>query len=130
MKHNLIGVILLSFTALFLTGCPHQASVYNVHNASIVLGSNYDLDDVKKAIVRAGGALGWSMEAVEPGRIVATLHLRRHMAQVDIPYSTSSYSILYRDSEQLHYSEEKIHSNYNGWIQRLELGINNQLTLL
>ena len=132
MKHNhsLIGVFLVSLAALFISGCPHQAAVYNVHDASVVVGSSHDLDDVKKAIIRAGAALGWNMKPVEPGKILGTLHLRSHMAQVDIPYSKSSYSILYKNSDNLNYDGGKIHSNYNGWIKNLDRGIKNQLNLL
>jgi hypothetical protein len=70
------------------------------------------------------------MKAVEPGKILGTLYLRSHMAQVDIPYSKSSYSILYKNSDKLNYNEGKIHSNYNGWIQNLDRGIKTQLSLL
>lgn len=132
MKHNhsLVGAFLVSVAALFISGCPHQAAVYNVHDASVMVGSEHDLGDIKKAIVHAGAALGWSMKPVEPGKIIGTLHLRTHMAQVDIPYSKSSYSILYKDSDNLKFDGEKIHSNYNGWIQNLDRGIQNQLNLL
>lgn len=130
MKHNLISVILVSLAALFLSGCPHQAVVYNVDNVSIVVDGDHSLDDIKKAIIRAGGALGWSMKPVEPGKILGTLHLRSHMAQVNIPYSKSSYSISYKDSVDLNYDGEKIHSNYNGWIMNLDRGIRNQLSML
>lgn len=130
MKYNRVGIILVFMSTLFLYGCPHQAAVYNVQNEPVVVGGQHSLEDVAKAIVRAGSALGWSMKMVEPGKIVGTLHLRKHMAKVEIPYTKSSYSILYVDSDKLNYDGEKIHSNYNGWIQNLNRGINNQLTLL
>jgi hypothetical protein len=130
MKRNLIGAILVGLATLFLAGCPHQAAVYNVNSAPVVVGSGHGLDDVKKAIFRAGSALGWNMKAVEPGKILGTLYLRSHMAQVDIPYSKSSYSILYKNSDKLNYKDGKIHSNYNGWIQNLDRSIKTQLSLL
>jgi hypothetical protein len=131
MNRTMLGAILVSAATLFVAGCPHQAVVHNVENASFVVGTpSYSEDDVKKAIVRAGAALGWSMQETEPGQIVGTLYLRSHMAQVDIPYSKSSYSILYKDSSNLNYDGTKIHSNYNGWIQNLDRGIKNQLNLL
>ena len=133
MKRNLIGVLFLSILALLLTGCPHQATVYNVENASVVvggMGDSFTEDDVKKAIIRAGAALGWNMKVEKPGKILGTLYLRSHMAQVDIPYSERSYSIIYKTSKNLDYKDGKIHSNYNGWIQNLDRGIKNQLSLL
>jgi hypothetical protein len=49
---------------------------------------------------------------------------------VDIRYDTSSYDITYRDSHNLDYDGEKIHSNYNGWIQNLDDAIQNELMTL
>jgi hypothetical protein len=131
MKYNLVGILLVCMSTLFLYGCPHQAAVFNVADEPVVvMGSEHSLEDVKKAIVRAGSALGWNMKMVEPGKIIGTLHLRKHMAKVEIPFTRSSYSILYMDSDKLNYDGKMIHSNYNGWIQNLNRGINNQLNLL
>ena len=52
------------------------------------------------------------------------------MAQVEIPYDRVTYSILYRDSNNLDYDGVNIHSNYNGWVQRLSAEINAQLSKL
>ena len=131
MNRNLIGVVLISSMTLFIAGCPHHATLYNVNDAPVVVGKkDYSMDEVKLAIVRAGAALGWNMQEVEPGKILGTLHLRSHMAQVDIPYSTNSYSIVYKDSDNLNYDGSKIHSNYNGWIQNLDRGIKTQLSII
>lgn len=131
MKFNLPGLFLVGLSTLFLYGCPQQATVHNVHKEPIVvMGSGHSQADVQQAIIRAGSALGWEMKLIEPGKIMATLHLRRHMAEVTIPFSKSSYSILYHGSTKLNYDGEKIHSNYNGWVQNLNLGINNQLNLM
>lgn len=65
-----------------------------------------------------------------PGKISGTLKLRRHVAVVDIPYDTQSYSIKYVDSTELNYADGNIHKNYNGWIQNLEKGIRAQLMAL
>jgi hypothetical protein len=83
------------------------------------------IDDVGKAIQNGGNSLGWAMEQKYEGLIIGTLNIRTHMAQVKIPYSSTSYSIIYKDSTNLKYDAEKktIHSNYDGWIQNL----NNQI---
>jgi hypothetical protein len=131
MKQKLVSIILISAATVFIAGCPHQALVYNVENTTVIAGEeNYTLEDVEKAIIRAGAALGWDMEPVGPGRIEGTLFLRSHMAKVDIPYTKESYSILYKDSSNLRYDGEKIHSNYNGWIQNLDRGIKAQMNTL
>jgi hypothetical protein len=90
----------------------------------------YSMKDIKNAIMRAGAGLGWNIREVAPGRLEGTLHLRTHMAQVDIPYSKDNYSIIYKASDNLRYDGEKIHSNYNGWIQNLDKAIKSQIILL
>ncbi len=111
----------------FLTRPP----VYNVEEATVVANvSNVSAEDVRKSIIRAGGTLGWNIKDVKPGLLEGTLHLRTHMAKVEIPYSTKSYSILYKDSTNLKYDGTKIHSNYNGWIQNLQKAIEVQLDTL
>lgn len=122
---TLIGIL-----ALALVGCKSNP-VYNVEGAPISTStSGYNLRDVRDAIQQAGVSLGWQMKDVKPGLIVGTLVIRDHMAQVDIPYNRTSYSIIYRDSQNLNYDGVNIHSNYNGWIQRLNGAINAQLSRL
>jgi len=131
MKYPLFGVFLVGVATLFLAGCPHQALVYNVRDAPVLANvDNYSADDIRKAIIRAGAGLGWNITEVEPGRLEGTLYLRKHMAQVDIPYSKDSYGIEYKASDNLRYDGEKIHSNYNGWIQNLDKAIKTQISLL
>lgn len=86
------------------------------------------MEDIKRAIVTAGASLGWQMKETSPGNIEATLILRKHMAKVDIPYSKTGYSIIYKDSMELFYDGTSIHTNYNGWIQNLDRAIKNSLS--
>jgi hypothetical protein len=88
------------------------------------------MEEVQKAIIGAGAALTWQMAIVQPGEIVGTLNVRSHQAVVSIPYSTKSYSILYKDSINLKYDAKKqtIHENYLSWIQRLDNAIRSRLT--
>lgn len=131
MNRKLIAGLAVAVVTLALAGCPQQAVVYNVENAAVVANvNNVSADTVRKAIIRAGSGLGWSITDVEPGLLSGTLHLRSHVAKVDIPYSDKSYSIIYKDSTNLRYDGTKIHSNYNGWIQNLEKAIRVQLTTL
>ena len=121
---------LIGLLALALVGCKSNP-VYNIEGAPISAStSGYSLRDVRDAIQQAGVSLGWQMKDVQPGLIVGTLVVRDHMAQVEIPYNRTSYSILYRDSQNLNYDGVSIHSNYNGWIQRLNGAINAQLSRL
>ena len=123
-------LILLACLALVLVGC-RSNPVYNVTDMSFTTTTgNYSTNDVRNAILQAGTAQGWQMQAVRPGLISGTLNIRNHMAQVDIPYDRSRYSILYRDSDNLKYDGSNIHSNYNGWVQNLRNAINTRLSTL
>ncbi|MEZ2742255.1 hypothetical protein ACBP93_06405 [Paenalcaligenes hominis] len=121
-------VILLALVAS-LAGC--AAPIMNVENAPVTSVSNHNLSasQVRDAIVRAGAGLGWQMKDVAPNLLQGTLHLRTHVAVVDIPYSAKEYSILYKSSVNLNAADGKIHKNYNGWITNLKNGINNQLAI-
>jgi hypothetical protein len=80
---------------------------------------------VQQAIIAAGAGLGWVMKVKRPGLIVGTLSVRSHLAEVEIPYTRTSYSIRYKSSSNLDYDPTKrtIHSNYTGWIQNLDRAI-------
>jgi hypothetical protein len=130
MRTSRSAVILASTLALLIVGCGYEP-FYNVSDQAVASSkSNLTLDDVSMAIIRAGGALGWEMKETKPGHILGTLHLRTHVAIVDVNYTTKSYSITYKDSTNLDYDGTNIHSNYNGWIQNLQKGIQTQLNLL
>ncbi|MCW8918353.1 MAG: hypothetical protein OQL08_06010 [Gammaproteobacteria bacterium] len=125
-----ILVITLSLALALLAGCRSEA-VYNVEQAAVVASIDKpSAQDVKTAIMRAGGGLGWVMKENGNGKLIGTLSLRKHLAVVDIDYSTKSYSINYKDSQQLDYTGTTIHKNYNGWIQNLNRAIQTQLNLL
>jgi hypothetical protein len=127
MKIKHIFVLFLGISLIVLAGC-RTAPLVNVNDQSVVTNNkNYTQEDVKKAIVRAGAGLGWNMDADKPGHILATLHLRSHMAQVDINYNKEKYSITYKNSEDLQYDGESIHKNYNSWVQNLDRAIKVQL---
>lgn len=122
-------IIVLAFVAS-LAAC--TAPIQNVDHAPIVStvrGQTYSMAQVRAAIIRAGGALGWEIEDDGPSAMKGTLHLRTHTAVVKIPYTPTSYSIDYVSSVNLKAKDGRIHKNYNGWIQNLTKGINEQLRL-
>lgn len=106
-----------------LVGC-RSGQIYEVKDTVVQTSTGHQAtsDQVQKAIIEAGSSLGWIMRVAKPGEIVGTLNVRNHTAIVTIPFTTKSYSILYKDSTNLKYDAEKqtIHENYNGWIQRLD----------
>ena len=149
MNSRMIGFIgrttLVLAMLIAIAGCP-AVQIVNVKDAPVKTLSGKDLtfQQVTKAIVLAGMGLKWEMVVAEPGHIVGTLNLRSHQAVVDIPYTTKTYSIIYKDSRNLltysltpnngrltgpRSSPEVIgiHSNYNGWIENLDNAIRTQI---
>lgn len=130
MKFTKSTVAASLLIAVLATGC-RTAPIYDVTDAPVVTNSHpVTAEQVNAAIKRAGLQLGWQMSDAAPGHIKAVLHLREHMAQTDIAYNTKTYSITYQDSSNLKHSGNQIHSNYNGWIQRLDQAIRVQLSAL
>lgn len=117
--------------AFFGCGTP---PVYNVNNSAVVVADDKKatMADVEKAIMRAGGGLGWIIKKEREGLLRGTLTLRTHTAVVAIKYNSEEYSINYESSVNLNYNpaNNTIHSNYNGWIQNLNKAIQVQLGLL
>jgi hypothetical protein len=129
MKSVALKVFLVAAAATALIGCTIHP-IYNVKGAPIEdLGATpYTMDDIEKAIRRAGALLGWRMQAVRPGLIVATIQWGRgHIAVVDVTYDTKTYDITYKDSTNLDYNGTEIHRNYNYRVQELDKGIRAQL---
>jgi len=121
--------VIVSALILVAAGCRGAVPVYNVTEAPVAASKpNPSLDDVGKAIQRAGATLGWQMKQTKPGHMLGTLNLRKHVAVVDVNYSAQSYSVNYKDSTELDYDGQNIHPNYNGWIQNLDKAIKAQLS--
>ena len=121
-------IIILMVLSLFLIGC-RTASLMDISDAPIntASGKTPSLSLVTNEIIQAGMQLGWQMKKVKPGLVVGTLYLRDHMVKVDIHYSKTEYSIMYKDSTNMNYDGTNIHSNYNNWVQNLNNGIKTQV---
>ena len=124
------SLTLLSAATLAHAGCMRCDPIYNVAQAPATNASGKTLsnEQIKAAIIRAGSTLGWQMKDDGPGKITATLNIRKHTAVIAIPYSPAGYSITYLSSVNLDEGDGQIHKNYNGWIQNLSRGINAQLS--
>ena len=122
------GWIAVVAAAFLMMGC-RTAPIYNVKDApvSVPTGQTATMTTVEQAIMRAGNGLGWQMKVEKPGLIVGTLNLRTHTAVVDIPFTASTYSIIYKSSVDLDQQGDTIHKNYNGWVQNLDQAIRRQL---
>ena len=132
MKRILSGMVVACLVVAVVAGCRGGGQIYNVKDAPVqtATGKEPNMEDVQKAIIQAGAGLGWIMAVVKPGEIIGTLNIRSHQAVVTIPYTTKTYSILYKDSSNLKYNADKqtIHEYYTVWIQRLDGAIRSRLT--
>jgi hypothetical protein len=123
----------LAFVAFILfTGFGAGTPIVNIQSAAIPPNPAATMENIGKAVIRAGQTLGWQITPMGPGKAEGVLVLRRHRAVVDITYDTGSFSIHYKDSVNLDYDaqEKTIHSNYNGWIRNLEKAIRAQVSVL
>lgn len=120
--------LLVLFILLGVSACTKP--VYNVNNDEVYTPAGMTLEEAGLLIQEAGTTRGWAMAIVEPGHIVGTLLIRSHTAVVDIYYTTTSFSIVYKNSINLKYSPDTqtIHHNYNNWIRNLEQAIMVKLT--
>lgn len=121
------SILALVAASFLLTACGVKP-VHEVESKTVPSNIQNSVQ-VKQAIMRAGNGLGWIIKEVDANTLEGVLFLRKHVAKITIPYSSSQYSLLYKSSEQLDYDADAktIHSNYNGWIMNLDRAIQAQL---
>lgn len=108
--------------AVVMAACASASvPVRNFENVPVNAKQNPSLEEVGKAIIRGGTAAGWQMSEVRPGHAVGTYRIRRHLAVVDVTYTTSAFDIKFKDGDPgLRYDGTNIHQNYNDWVAELE----------
>jgi hypothetical protein len=124
-----IKTFLLTVAVLIIVGCTTQP-IQNRDNENIPTLNNGEaasLEDVEGAIVAAARIKGWNPRIISPGLIEARIIVRSHRAAAAITYTENSYSIHYKESYNLDYSDGNIHRNYNKWISNLSAEIQKQL---
>ncbi|MBB4821318.1 uncharacterized protein YbjQ (UPF0145 family) [Pseudomonas alcaligenes] len=85
---------------------------------------------MQRAITTALHDRQWSVQSTKPGMVQAAITIRgKHHAEVDIPYTPTSFQIVYRSSWGLDYKDGKIHGNYNRWVNRLRDNILKELSV-
>ena len=124
---------MLRVLVLLIAVAPLSSFAYdpikNLENLPVPIrsdGGKYTAGEVKAAIIQGCKAKGWMPTLPEPNKVVASILVRnKHFAEVEIPFTPSSYSILYRSSKNLDYDEKhkKIHGNYNKWVANLSQSI-------
>ena len=129
---------LKSLIAIFLTGAILASSalarssvpIINHENLPTVLvvSKTVSAEQVKQAIVIAATSKGWTTATDKNGAIIATLIVRnKHTIVVTIPFAEDKFSVLYRDSSNMNYSNGVIHPHYNSWVQNLLTAIHSEL---
>jgi hypothetical protein len=120
LKFSLLFAILV-FAVACSTGTPVLVPKTEVQNV--------DLKTVEEAILKSTREAGWKPDVVKSGVIKATLTQRKHMAAIQIEYSSKSYTIKYSDSQNLEYDKKNntIHRNYNRWVNNLDRRITKNL---
>jgi hypothetical protein len=117
---------------MVMIGCRAGGQVYEVKDAPVQTATGKALtpEQVQKAIMDAGIKQTWIMTVVKPGEILGEFNVQSHQIHVTIPYTSTHYSILYKDSSNLRYDPEKrtIHVNYQKWIERLDNEIKARLS--
>ena len=126
---RLLGLSVLVIL-LALGGC-RSAPVQNVSSAPLYAPEGASLERIKKGIIRAGYYRDWEITEVGPRHLEAKVVVRgKHTAIVDIYFDRKSFSIVYKDSKNLNYDGESIHSNYNQWVQSLKKDIQKEMRLI
>ena len=124
------AIIVLGVSFVVVLGACTSKPIMNVSNTPISTGKSLQANQVRQAIIAAGVALGWQVVDATPDVLQGTLRLRDHTAVVEIPYTTSNYSIVFKSGVNLSEKDGQIHKNYNGWVQNLDNRIKAELTRL
>lgn len=130
-KKNLILSALLILSLCLAAGCMRQSQLQNPTGLTVRGANGQTLAEaqVRQAILAGAKEKGWIAREMSPGLITASLAVRSHLAEVEIPYSGSSYSIIYKNSTNLDYNskDQTIHNQYNNWVNYLRLAIDARL---
>jgi hypothetical protein len=126
------AVMLLGVAVVLALGACKTRPIYSINDAAVVsaTGKSLEMSQVRTAIINAGVPLGWQIVEISPGVLQGTFRLQNHTAVVDIPYSTTKYSILYKSSMNLDEKSGQIHKGYNVWVQNLDKAISATLAHL
>ncbi|MCS3902369.1 hypothetical protein J2T55_000365 [Methylohalomonas lacus] len=118
MKHIKHGLWLCLLIALI--ACSRLQPIENIASEPLPAGSEQlELEQIEAAIIRAGAKRGWILQAEGSGKLLGTYSPRDHMAKVRVEFDRQQFSIHYADSDNLLHEGEKIHRNYNRWVNNL-----------
>lgn len=122
-------ILLVCLIAGCLAACNTRPMV-NVQNQTIPTssaGAPMTLSLVEESIRAGAQRAGWTTQVLRPGLIEATVTARSHRVVVSIPFDQKSYSIDYKDSDNMKAEGDEIHKKYNAWVLRLSQSIRSEL---
>ena len=126
-------VVVTCFIAITITGC-RTRSIMNLEGQSVPSlndGSPLPLETVRNGIRTACAKRGWITRVYGDNLIEVEVKAPNYQATIEIPFTCSSYGIIYKDSQGLRYNNsDKIHRAYNTWILMLSESIRQELVLI
>ena len=128
---KLCNLIIALGVLVALSSCK-TAEVYNVPDVALaqIFPHAYSPEQVEKAIITATNKREWSVVSQKSGLIEARYSRGRYSATIDISYTSTHYSINYKESANLEYDGSKINRHYNAWVVKLNKEIQKQLILI
>jgi hypothetical protein len=126
--------IVLAFWACALPAhARNLAQIQNYENVSVTTGSGklIPAEKMREVFVAAGARRSWAFKDAGPGKLIGTLIVRgRHTVEVEVTYSPERYSVVYKNSSNMNYSEQGslIHPNYNKWVADLMNAVRSELS--
>lgn len=119
---KLLSVVAIGF---IVTGCMRPVEpVVNIENESLLVKDRFSLRNIEMEIIEAAVSRGWKVATLEPGRLEATLTIRKKFfVVVEITHTADALSIRYKDSRRFEYDGTHIHWKVNKWIRHLRTGI-------
>ena len=113
---------------LLLAAC--SSTLFEIRDNPIETGTEgpVSMNQIGDAITEAGKGLGWKMASTKNGELSATYSNAKQSATVAIPYTTKTYSILYKNSSNFKYNGTKIHKRYNELVSGLDAAIRRELS--
>lgn len=131
---RLLLIAALSFASLQALAQRQPVLIVNHENILVERpGGKATAAEVKQAIMAAANATGrqWVISEPNPGRLLATYHVRTHTVVTEITYSAERFSVVYHDSVNMKYTPSSgtglIHPFYNRWVEDFVMAIRTQL---
>lgn len=126
-------ILFAAIIAVLVSACTSHP-IMNVYDRPVpdrFDGKAQTMESVAKGIIAGCMDKGWVCKEVAPGKIDASLALRKHRATAEISFDANSYGIVYKNSYLLDYNAKRntIHRNYNNWINNLDRAIAKNLAI-